>query len=264
MRDEMTATLNIYNWPSQAFWRYFELQMLRNLEYERPILEIGCGDGQFTALLFDEIDEAIDFNPRAVERCLRLGNGLYKRVSCADARQLHYSMDRYGTIYANSVLEHIPDIERVIQGCFHSLRPGGRLVTTVPLRAMNDSLTFRSRRYASVRQRQLAHVNLLTEEEWKGLLIGAGFSEIEFRPYLSPSACRLWDLLDAPGCLGFGRYRLAPILGTLRRWAPSRFRDRTFAWLAEWLKGKAVCHAKDGASCAALILARKPNGGMRS
>ena len=36
MRDEMTATLNIYKWLSQAFWRYFELQALKQIEYERP------------------------------------------------------------------------------------------------------------------------------------------------------------------------------------------------------------------------------------
>lgn len=60
MRDEMTSTLNIYTWPSQALWRYFELRALKELHYERPILEIGCGDGQFSSLLFREIDDAID------------------------------------------------------------------------------------------------------------------------------------------------------------------------------------------------------------
>ena len=101
MRDEMTATLNIYKWPSQAFWRYFELQALKQVEYERPILEIGCGDGQFSSLVFREIDEAIDVNPRSVEKCRRLANGLYRRVQCLDARELQFSEGGYGTIYAN-------------------------------------------------------------------------------------------------------------------------------------------------------------------
>ena len=86
MRDEMIATLNIYKWPSQAFWRYFELQALKQIEYERPILEIGCGDGQFSSLVFREIDEAIDVNPHAVEKCRRLANRLYRRVQCLDAK----------------------------------------------------------------------------------------------------------------------------------------------------------------------------------
>ena len=50
-RDEMAALLDIYKWPSQAFWRYFELQALKLIDYERPILEIGCGDGQFLSLI---------------------------------------------------------------------------------------------------------------------------------------------------------------------------------------------------------------------
>ena len=128
MRDEMTATLNIYKWPSQAFWRYFELQALKQIEYDRPILEIGCGDGQFSSLVFPEIDEAIDVNPRSVEKCRRLANGLYRRVQCLDARELQFSEGGYGTIYANCVMEHIPDIQGVLAGCCRGLRPGGKLV----------------------------------------------------------------------------------------------------------------------------------------
>ena len=137
MRDEMTATLNIYKWPSQAFWRYFELQALKQIEYERPILEIGCGDGQFSSLVFREIDEAIDVNPRSVEKCRRLANHLYRRVQCLDARELQFSEGGYGTIYANCVMEHMPDIEGVLAGCYRGLRPGGKLVMTVPLTQMN-------------------------------------------------------------------------------------------------------------------------------
>ena len=163
MRDEMIATLNIYKWPSQAFWRYFELQALKGLQFERPILEIGCGDGRFSSLLFREIDDAIDINPRAVERCRMLAGGPYRRVRCLDARQLQFSEGGYGTIYANCVMEHIPDIEGVLAGCYRGLRSGGKLVITVPLETMSDHLVFRWRWYAKVRQRQLVHVNLLNE-----------------------------------------------------------------------------------------------------
>ncbi len=35
MRDEMSATLRIYKWPSQAFWRYLEVRALVNPEMSK-------------------------------------------------------------------------------------------------------------------------------------------------------------------------------------------------------------------------------------
>jgi SAM-dependent methyltransferase len=260
MCDEMTATLNIYKWPSQAFWRYFELQFLKEIEYKRPILEIGCGDGQFSSLVFREIDEAIDVNPRAVEKCRRLANGLYRRVQCLDARELQFSEGGYGTIYANCVMEHIPDIQGVLAGCYRGLRPGGKLVMTVPLTQMNEHLLFRWSWYAKVRQRQLVHVNLLTEQEWRELLLTIGFSAIEFRSYLSGKACKFWDAMDSPGCIGFGRYRLAPVLGAAFGLAPVGLKNRALTHLSGWLTNKAGKNGSQEPACAVVVIAQKSLG----
>lgn len=257
MRDEMTATLNIYKWPSQAFWRYFELQALKKIEYERPILEIGCGDGQFSSLLFREIDEGIDINPRSVERCKRLANSLYHRVRCLDARDLQFSERGYGTIYANCVMEHIPDIKEVLAGCHRGLRAGGKLVMTVPLAQMNEHLLFRWSWYAKLRQRQLVHVNLLTKQEWEELLFTIGFSSIEFRPYLSGEACKFWDTIDSPGCIGLGRYRLAAILGRALGLAPAGIKNRAFAGVSGWLTQKTRMAENQEPECAVVVIAQK-------
>jgi SAM-dependent methyltransferase len=262
MRDEMSATLNIYKWPSEAFWRYFELQALKQINYERPILEIGCGDGQFSSLVFREIDDAIDVNPRSVEKCRRLAGHLYRRVQCLDARDLEFSECGYATIYANCVMEHIPDIEKVLAGCYRGLRPGGKLVITVPLIQMNEHLLFPWSWYAKVRQHQLVHVNLFTKQEWQKLLLTTGFSDIQYRPYLSGNACKFWDALDSPGCIGFGRYRLAPILGKAFGLMPARLKDRTISRLSGWLSSKARANGSQEPECAVVVIAQKPFGKM--
>ena len=257
MHNEMTATLNIYKWPSQAFWRYFEVRALKQITFARPILEIGCGDGQFSSLIFREIDDAIDINPRSVDKCRRLGNQLYRRVRCLDARELQLSEGGYGTIYANCVMEHVPDLAGVLAGCFRGLRPGGRLVMTVPLTQMNSHLLFPWAWYARVRQRQLVHLNLLDKQGWKDLLLTTGFSKIEFRTYLSGETCRFWDTLDSPGCIGFGRYRLAPVLGRAFTLAPAGLRDRIVAWLSDWLTRKASANGNMETACAVVVIAEK-------
>jgi SAM-dependent methyltransferase len=257
IRDLMTATLKIYKWSSQAFWRYFELQALKLIDYERPILEIGCGDGQFSSLVFREIDDAIDINPRAVDKCRRLASHLYRRVQCLDARELQFSEGGYGTVYANCVMEHIPDIEGVLKGCYRGLRPGGTLVATVPLVQMNEHLLFPWSWYAKVRQQQLVHLNLFTQQEWKELLLSTGFSDIQFRTYLSGQACKFWDTLDSVGCLGFGRYRLAPILGKVFELLPTGLQNRTLARLSGWLTSKAKTNGSLEPACAVVVIARK-------
>ena len=257
MQNVMTETLRVYQWPSQAFWRYFEVHALREVQCARPILEIGCGDGQFTSMVFQTIDDAIDVNPRSVEKCRKLSK-LYERVRCLDARDLTLQDGGFATVYANCVLEHIPQISGVLAGCYRGLRPSGQLVITVPLARMNDHLLFPWRWYARLRQKQLSHINLHSEAGWENLLREAGFSDIEFRSYLSGSACKFWDAMDSPGCIGFGRYRMAAALGILARtFLPKRLRRSVIENLSAWLVSKAKSRAASEPACAALVVARK-------
>ena len=83
----MYALVDACAWPSEAFWRAFELAALRRHRLPRPILELGCGNGRFAELAALRIDEAIDLNPRAVERASQLPH-VYSHVRCADIREL--------------------------------------------------------------------------------------------------------------------------------------------------------------------------------
>lgn len=258
MQDDMMATLGIYRWPSQAFWRFLEVQALRRLRYERPILEIGCGTGCFSGLLFDQIDDAIDINPRSVERARSMAGNLYRRVRCLDARVLEPENGGYATVFANCVMEHIPGLEGVLAGCFRGLRPGGKLIMTVPLVEMNDHLLLKSRWYAGLRQRQLSHVNLLPREGWNKVLEKVGFTRVEFEPYLSGRACRFWDAIDSPGCIGFGRYRVATGAGFLaQKLLPPGAKAWMLRRLAGWLRPLATAEAGKLPACAAVVTAWK-------
>jgi SAM-dependent methyltransferase len=220
------------------------------------VLEIGCGDGMFTELAGVRVDHAIDREARAVDRAAR--RPVYAAVTRMDAHDLGPELGRFGTIFSNSVLEHIPDVERVLPRCLDVLAPGGRLVTTVPLRDMSDHLALGSERYARARQQQLLHRNLWTLEEWTAKLRAAGFAAVEAHPFLDAASCRRWDRLDAAGALGRGRYRVAPIL---HRFAsivlPTRVKARLKRGIAEAIVGWAARPA-DGPPCAALVIATAP------
>ena len=122
---------------------------------------------------------------------------------------------------------------------------------------MNEHLLFPWSWYAKVRQLQLVHVNLFTKQEWKELLLAVGFSGIEFRPYVSGKACKFWDALDSPGCIGFGRYRLAPFVGKSFELAPASLKNWTLTRLSGWLRSRAKPNGSQEPTCATVVIARK-------
>jgi hypothetical protein len=113
----------------------------------------------------------------------------------------------------------------------------------------------RSSWYASVRQRQLVHVNLWSIAEWTALLNRCGFSEVDARPYMFAAQCRLWDRIDAPAALGWGRYRVGTVVPRLvRLLIPRMVREFSSATIARALDSRA--YPRDlGEPTAALIVA---------
>jgi SAM-dependent methyltransferase len=256
----MYALVDACAWPSEAFWRSFELDAVRRHAFRRPILELGCGNGRFAELAGLEIDDAIDLNPRAVERARQLDH-VYARVRCADIRELEADgSPRFASVFSNSVLEHVPDLDSVLVACHEVLEPGGELVITVPLEEMNHHLLLDRPWYASWRARKLEHRNLWTVSDWTAALQRAGFGEVGSHPYFDGAACRSWDRLDVAGSLGVGRVRVG--VG-LRRAAsialPGSAKPGLKRRLARRLSRRAAA-AAGGPPCATLLVATKPSG----
>jgi SAM-dependent methyltransferase len=255
---DMYALVDACAWPSEAFWRSFELGAVRRHQFRRPILELGCGNGRFAELAGLQIDDALDLNPRAVDRARQLDH-VYGRVRCADIRELEADgSPRFACVFANSVLEHVPGLDSVLAACHQLLEPGGELVTTVPLAEMNRHLLLNRRWYASWRAGQLEHRNLWSVSEWTAALRQAGFGEVKSYPYFDEYACRSWDRLDVPGSLGFGRVRVG---AGLRRAAsialPGSTKPSLKRRLARRLSRLAGASA-GGVPCATLLVATKP------
>jgi len=242
--------------PSQALWRACEVAKLRQLAYPRPVLELGCGSDAFGSLILDSIDDAIDINPAAVQRCKQKAPTVYKRVHCMDARHLAFPDNTYMTVFANSVLEHVPDLRVVLVGCFRVLRLGGQLVATFPLLEMNSHLATSCPWYVEARRKQLVHINLLTMKEWAELLGSVGFNSVNFVPYLPGRMCRYWDLLDLPSFVGYGRFTLSAAIRKATLLVPAEFREPLYARMAGFL-ARLIREASFSDACAAVVIARK-------
>lgn len=259
MREHTEKALKVFKIPSQSVWRSFELEILEKIRDSRgllnPVLEIGCGDGMFASFLFDTVDAGIDINPRCIER-QRLKEHRYGELYCMDACNMSFTGNKYLTVLANCVIEHIDEYEKVISECHRVLQPGGKLVFTVPLSGINKHLISQSDWYIKLRQRQLCHVNLFSADMWADVLRRHGFDNIEVFPYLFGGECYLWDLIDSPFCIGHKRYKVASAYLLLLKMMPEPLQDFIYAWMARILS-ILFRNRKSGEVCAAAVVAEK-------
>lgn len=97
----------------------------------RPVLDLGCGDGHFASVAFDEpLDVGFDpwWGPLTEAR----GHRAYRLLAQAEGAWMPYPDGHFGTVVSNSVLEHIPRVQPVLAEVARVLQPGGWFYFCVP------------------------------------------------------------------------------------------------------------------------------------
>lgn len=101
-------------------------QMIPKVKGDR-ILDIGCGDGSITKRFKGKEIVGIDLHlPKIIDippNC---------KFIEADARDLPFEDNHFDCVLMSESLEHIPDEEKAISEVHRVLRPGGRVIITVP------------------------------------------------------------------------------------------------------------------------------------
>lgn len=93
------------------------------------VLEVGCGFGHFAAALSCADYLGLEFNPSALAACGERGLAVCDRSVEAEAER---SGAVYDVVCAFQVLEHIKEPAAFLDACARLLRPGGRLILSVP------------------------------------------------------------------------------------------------------------------------------------
>jgi SAM-dependent methyltransferase len=224
-RDYLTELLKTY-WfaPPVALWRAVELRVAAEERYERPLLDLGCGDGLIAQALFgteNQVDVGLDPWSEQLRQAAR--SGTYRHVDLAEGHHLPYADGSFATVFSNSVLEHIPDAAPVVREVGRVLRcpeqrgepveppakgqAGGRFIFTVPSDAFRTRLDGYIRRmeagdvqgaeaYASSIDRWLEHHHYHTPDQWSDLLAASGMVLVKARYYVPTEVVRLWDRMN--------------------------------------------------------------------
>ena len=183
---------------SLALWRGVEAAAMARYPLVRPVLDVGCGFGEFGGVFFDStVEVGIDINQKDLLYAAK--SGKYKQTTWADARKLPFKSKQFKTVISVSTIEHIMDNhDQVFREIYRVLKPGGRLLCTFPTSHLYRSLTipkvlewfgWQEAAYAYFRlyNKAFKHVFLPPPNVWKRLVRNAGFDIEVFEGTLSRS-----------------------------------------------------------------------------
>lgn len=188
----------------RALLRSIEARFYQYLDLPEPILDLGCGDGHFARLTFDNpLLAGIDPCWGPINKAKESGAYMYVIQSLGD--QLPFPNNYFGSVISNSVLEHIPDVQSVLLDGCRVLRPGGKLVVTMPsqyfTKYLAGALWFEkiglkglADAYRRLFNRIARHAHTDSPERWARRLARAGFEIEQWQYYFSKKALHALEL----------------------------------------------------------------------
>ena len=177
--------------PEPWAWERRRALLLGEARPGERVLDLGCGAGRFVAALREAGAEpvGVELAAAALERARRNAPG-------ADLRQVepdgslpleHASVD---LVWCSEVLEHVADTAHVLLEVRRVLRPGGRLLATVPFHGRVKAAAIALVRFDAHFDPTGQHLRFYTRSSLAATLRGAGFDELSVRPWGGPPLLR--------------------------------------------------------------------------
>ena len=182
-----------------ALLRAIECRYVSEVILDPPVLDLGCGDGMFGSILFDNRAGAIEFGiDLAADDILQARKRkVYRLLQVADIQCLPFADNSIGSIFSNSVFEHLEDIDSALSEAARVLKPGGKLVLTSPNDRLVDKflsarilhsvgLSGAARAAGKLGNRALGNQTCLSNEQWREKSALAGFSSVDCQYMIPP------------------------------------------------------------------------------
>lgn len=194
-----------YESAAHSFWRAQELTLIHRSRplHLAPVLDFGCGDGCFMQAALGSADIGVDNDPEALTAARQ--RGVYGQLVQSTVDRIDLPDSSVGTIISNSVLEHLTNLDSQLREFSRLLKPGGRLLFTVPTAVFTAHLTtyFGAAEAARVNA-ESAHFNLLSIDEWCRRCEAVGLSVDQVTPYQPPRFTYAYRMLRLLGPSGLG------------------------------------------------------------
>src|SRR3989344_5717537 len=171
-----------------ALWRSTEARHFATVPLKRPIIDLGCGFGEFAQSFVDgePWEMGIDISASDLAVCAK--GKKYKNLAVADAADLPFLDNSYQTVLSISSLEHFDLVDK-------SIKETDRVDTTTVYRpflkkiGLGSLSDFLSRSYNKLFHR----VHLVSKKEWEKKITKAGFIIERSEDIISPTITKLYD-----------------------------------------------------------------------
>jgi len=232
--------LERYLWKAPfglSLMRAWQCRVLSQCRFQRPVLDLGCGEGLFSSVLFREaVDVGVDICCRDMPAAAK--TEMYRQLIVADGSRLPYGDECFRTVFSNCVLEHVSDLDGLLGEVARVLERGGEFIFTVPNRNFGDYLFFSAlfakggcaslaRMYAKTYNSVFRHRHIYDMDVWERKLNKVGLKVVGYRNYFPAGAIRIYDLLLPFSLVAWFNKKVAG------RWVLERNRRWPFVYLGK-------------------------------
>jgi SAM-dependent methyltransferase len=159
--------------------------LLAHVSPGEAALDLGCGDGEFTAALAAAGARAVgaDVSQEALRRAARRHPELDLRL-VTEAGPLPLEDGQMDVVWAGDVIEHVVDTSAWLSEVRRVLRPGGRVLITTPYHGRAATLAIAVRPGAFERRfdPRSDHLRFYTSASLRDLLVDFRFEDIAIHP----------------------------------------------------------------------------------
>jgi SAM-dependent methyltransferase len=238
------------------------LSVMRRYACPGPVLDVGCGDGLFARMAFDNVDVwGIDID--AAEGRWAAASKAYTQVILGDVTRVTLPEAFFATCVANCSLEHVPRIDLALKNILSALRPGGLAYLFVPSAGWASHLTSArllselgaaalSARVESSIDHVFKHHHLYDEPGWRRVVEESGLQIVELEPVLSTATTVAFEAFLLPSLAGLLNKRLTT------RWTNFPNARKLFARPVYQLIRSIMDRADASPTAEFLIVARRP------
>lgn len=194
--------------PGNILFRSIELKNIyditKSFDFKGPSLDLGCGDGYTAQILFDEkFDYGLD-NGEVKNVYSAIKKKRYHKILIESAEKMSLPDNTLNFIFSNSVLEHIPDVDAVLNEISRVLKKNGLFLFTVPNdnftkylffsnKFKNAKLTFLAKMYENKRNKMLNHYHLYSLKKWQTILLKHQLKILKHKFCVSKETLMFWD-----------------------------------------------------------------------
>lgn len=179
--------------------RSLECQIYTSKEIKKPVLDIGCGEGMFASILFDEpVDVGVDPNIKELNRAKQYSS--YNKLIQCFGHKIPEEDKKFNTIFSNSVMEHIENIEESLHEMRRVLADDGVIYLTLPTDKFEEytatyqilkktTPSFIQKKYRTLFNQFWRHYHAYNIDTWEQLFNRCGFKITDSFEYASKKFC---------------------------------------------------------------------------